>query len=232
VDAGGVVGFCGEAGPATVAGAGVTVAGVGVVDFAGAVGAAGVTAAVGATTGSDGGCTACAGVAGATGGVGTTGVAALFCGGAEGRLAFRFRTPPPRLRMPPVMPGMTFCGGVDAVGSSVLSSAFNFGVIVLSGVGDSVGAASAVSTGVGASGSVGRDSGTTDVVGATGARGVSIIGGLTTGFGWAFGSDWTLVTSCDAGGMTGLGGAGAIPEDWGVGPDLRPVFTRSLRVST
>jgi hypothetical protein len=152
VDAGGVVGFCGETGPAPAVGVAVGV--VGVVDFTGAAGAGGTAATVGATSGSGCRTAGALGVAGAIGGVAAAGVAALFCGSTEGRLAFRFRTPPPRLRMPPDIPGMTFCSGVGAVGSDDLCSAIGFGAIVISGVGDSVGVASAV----GASGSAGSDS--------------------------------------------------------------------------
>jgi hypothetical protein len=225
---GGVGGFCGETGPAPAAGVGGVAGGVGVIDFKGITGAVGAAAIVGAATGSAGGrATGAAGVAGAAGGVGVSDVTALLCGGAAGRLAFRFRTPPPpSCRMPPETPGITFCGGVDAVGSGALSSAVGFGVVIISGVGGSVGRASAVNACVGAIGSE------TGMVGAVGANGVSLTGGLTTCFGWDFGSAWTLLTSCAAGGMMALCVVDASAGEWAAGPDLRPFFTRSFRIST
>lgn len=141
--------------------------------------------------------------------------------------------------MPPLpIPGMMFWGGADvgAAGSGALCSAVGVGAIVASGVDGAAGAvSSAAKVCVETGGSVGCGSammGTAGAVVIAGARRVSTTGGLPAGLGWAFGSDWTLVISCDGGGMTGLAGADASPDDCGTGPILGPALIRSLRVST
>jgi hypothetical protein len=71
---------------------------------------AAVAVAEGGATGVDGGRGADS--VGGDEGLGDT---VLFCGAVDGRLVFRFRTPLARLRIPPGIEGMIFCGGFEGV---------------------------------------------------------------------------------------------------------------------
>jgi hypothetical protein len=92
--------WCAER-PGPAVGEGVAAGGEVGGDFAGIAGVGALTDVGGVGGGLAGGVAA-----------GAVGVVALFCGTGAGRLEFKFRTPPPRLRIPPAIDGMIFCGGV------------------------------------------------------------------------------------------------------------------------